>query len=151
MYFLCQYCCFLYGRNIDVTGTAVVSLFLLHLEWTLMSDGIISLSIYNFAGNEVVYVLGLWDGCLGNEDISNFLCFQGCTLPALTNLHPSFLCRQSSLLRCHWVTVYILIAPPNKGRGADLICEAEKAFGPSVFSLGVTCQLHSASDLVWCL
>jgi len=87
-------------------------------------------------------------GVLGMKITSNFLCPQACTLSALVGLHTSIFCRQSSLVHCHWGTSYFLIASPNKDWGADLICEAEKAFGPSVFSLGVTWQPHSLSDLI---
>lgn len=134
--------------DVTLTGTAVVNLFLLHLEWTVRSNDIINPSIYNSADNVVICVLGLWGGCLGHEGHQQF--------PWSSGVHPfsshrlayvQFL--QSSLVHCHWVTIYFLIASPNKERGAGLTCEAEKPFGPPEFSSGVTCQPHSASDLVW--
>lgn len=58
--------------DVTLTGTAVVNLFLLHLEWTVRSNDIINPSIYNSADNVVICVLGLWGGCLGHEGHQQF-------------------------------------------------------------------------------
>lgn len=55
-----------------MTGTEVINLISVCLEWTVMSNGIINLSIYNLADNVVVCMLGLSDWCSGNEDHSQF-------------------------------------------------------------------------------